>query len=74
MLHEHTLRHIRIKLCASHKGVNKKQNPKGAWALKDLGPKIKLQQALALEKIVPLEVAPNLQTKTTKIRTYFFGV
>jgi len=41
-------------------GVRQKKNPKGAWALKDLCPKIKLQQALALEEIAPPKAPPNL--------------
>jgi hypothetical protein len=39
--------------------VRQKKNPKGAWTLKDLGPKIRLQQTLALEEIAPLEAPPN---------------
>lgn len=55
-------------------GGGQKKNPKGAWALKDLGPKIKLHQALVLEEIASLEALFNLQTKFIKIKTYPLGV
>jgi len=54
--------------------VTQKKNPKGAWTLKDFGPKIRLQQALGLDEIAPLEAPPNFQTQTAKITTYFLDV
>jgi hypothetical protein len=40
-------------------GAKHKKNPKGTWALRDLGPKIKLQQALVPEENAPLEIPSN---------------
>jgi hypothetical protein len=40
-------------------GAKHKKNAKGTWASKDLGPKIKLQQALVPKENVPLEVPSN---------------
>jgi hypothetical protein len=40
----------------------------GAWAPKDLNPKIKLQQALAFQENALPGALPNLYTKTTRVK------
>lgn len=48
-------------------GVGVKKNLKGTWAMKNLGPKTKLQQAFAPKKFVPPKVPPNFQQKPLKL-------
>jgi len=60
--HEHILEHALEPSFAQAVvgGGGHKKNPKGTWASRDLGPKIKLQQALVPEENAPLEVPSNL--------------
>ncbi len=50
-------------------GVRAKQknNIKGAWASKNLDPKVKLQQAFVLEENASLEAPPNLLTEFVEV-------
>ncbi len=63
--HEHTLQHALEPSFAQVVvgGAKHKKNLERTWALRDLGPKIKLQQALVLEKNAPLEVPPISKQK-----------
>jgi hypothetical protein len=40
---------------------------KGAWASKNLDPKVKLQQAFVLEENASLEAPPNLLTEFVEV-------
>jgi hypothetical protein len=48
-------------------GVGGKKNLKGTWAMQNLGPKTKLQQAFAPKEFVPPRTPPNFSTKTIEV-------
>jgi len=58
--------HPKTKLHPSRNG-EQKNNMKGAWASKNLDPKVKLQQAFVLEENASLEAPPNLLTEFVEV-------
>jgi hypothetical protein len=48
-------------------GAGRKKNLKGTWAMRNLGPKTKLQQTFAPKEFVPPKAPLNFSTKTIEV-------